>query len=59
MPAGTELSIGYFQLSSGTRQVNLMLISTSSYTCTHTPLQAPLAEHSLQLITLHPGAPGT
>jgi len=37
MPAGAELSIGYFQLSSGEQQANVVLIDTSSYTCTSTP----------------------
>ena len=58
MPAGTELSIGYFQLSSG-MEVDLMLISTTSYTCTSTPPQAPLAEHSLQVMPVQSGSAGT
>ncbi len=37
MPAGAELSIGYFQLSSGEQQADVVLIDTSSYTCTSTP----------------------
>jgi hypothetical protein len=41
MPAGAELSFGYFQLSSGTysgeQQAELVLINTNSYTCTSTP----------------------
>jgi hypothetical protein len=41
MPAGAELSVGYFQLSSGEaageQQADLVLIDTSSYTCTSTP----------------------
>ena len=41
MPAGTELSVGYFQLSSGPaageQQADVVLIDTSSYTCTSTP----------------------
>jgi hypothetical protein len=41
MPAGTELSIGYFQLSSGTyageQQADMVLIDTGSHTCTSTP----------------------
>lgn len=40
-------------------EVDLMLISTTSYTCTGTPPQAPLAEHSLQLMPVHPGSAGT
>jgi hypothetical protein len=42
MPAGTELSIGNFQLSSGEyagqQQADFVLIDTSSYTCSSTPL---------------------
>jgi hypothetical protein len=37
MPAGTELSFGVFQLSSGRQQADFELINTSSYTCTNTP----------------------
>ncbi len=41
MPAGTELSVGNFQLSSGEysgqQQADLVLIDTSSYTCSSTP----------------------
>jgi hypothetical protein len=41
MPAGAELSFGYFQLSSGAysgeQQAELVLINTNSYTCTSTP----------------------
>jgi len=41
MPAGTELSVGDFQLStgeySGEQQADVVLIDTSSYTCSSTP----------------------
>jgi hypothetical protein len=41
IPAGTELSIGDFQLSSGEysgqQQADFVLIDTSSYTCSSTP----------------------
>ncbi len=41
MPAGTELSVGYFQLTSGRaageQQANMSLINTSSYSCSSTP----------------------
>ncbi len=41
MPAGAELSVGYFQLSSGQysgeQEAEVALIDTSSYTCTSTP----------------------
>ncbi len=37
MPAGTELSVGNFQLSSGEQQADFVLIDSSSYTCSSTP----------------------
>jgi hypothetical protein len=37
MPAGAELSVGYFRLSSREQQADVVLIDTSSYTCTSTP----------------------
>ena len=41
MPAGTELSIGNFQLTTGEfageQQADIVLIDTSSYTCSSTP----------------------
>jgi hypothetical protein len=41
MPAGAELSVGYFQLSSGEyageQQADVVLIDSNSYTCTSTP----------------------
>ncbi len=37
MPAGTELSVGYFQLTSGEQQASFALIDTSTYSCTSTP----------------------
>ena len=37
MPAGAELSFGYFQLSPGQQQADLVLIDSSSYTCTSGP----------------------
>ena len=37
MPAGTELSFGYFQLTGGGQQASFALIDTSSYSCTSTP----------------------
>jgi hypothetical protein len=46
MPAGTELSVGDFQLASGEQQANLDLINSSSYSCISTPP------------TLGPGTPG-
>jgi hypothetical protein len=44
MPAGTELSFGYFRLSPGQETVDT-LINTNSYTCTSTaPVAAPPGE---------------
>jgi len=41
IPAGTELSVGAFQLTSGqfagSKQANMSLINTGSYTCSSTP----------------------
>lgn len=37
-PAGTELSFGFFQLTSGGQQVSFALIDASSYSCVSTPL---------------------
>jgi hypothetical protein len=37
IPAGTELSVGYFQLPNGEQQASFALIDTSSYACTSTP----------------------
>jgi hypothetical protein len=37
IPAGTELSVGDFQLSSGEQQADFVLINTNSYTCSNTP----------------------
>ncbi len=37
MPAGTELSVGYFRLTSGKQQASFALIDTSSYSCTSIP----------------------
>ena len=41
IPAGTELSVGDFQLSSGqysgSQQADFVLIDTNSYTCSNTP----------------------
>jgi hypothetical protein len=41
IPSGTELSFGYFQLTSGqyagSQQADMVLIDTNSYTCSSTP----------------------
>lgn len=47
LPAGTELSFGYFRLSSGQETVDT-LIDTSSYTCTSTaPVVLPGKDHKV------------
>jgi hypothetical protein len=43
MPAGTELSFGVFQHSSGEQQADFVLVSSSSYSCSSTPPQGPPA----------------
>jgi hypothetical protein len=37
LPAGAELSVGNFQLSSGQQQADFLLIDSSSYSCSSTP----------------------
>ena len=37
MPAGTELTVGDFQLPTGEHQANFSLMNSSSYACTATP----------------------
>jgi hypothetical protein len=37
MPAGAELSVGYFRLPSGEQQADVVLIDSNSYTCSSTP----------------------
>ena len=45
-PTGAELSVGYFQLTSGqyagSQQADMVLIDTNSYTCTSTPPDPPV-----------------
>jgi hypothetical protein len=43
MPAGTELSFGVFQHSSGEQQADFVLVNSSSYSCSSTPPQGPPA----------------
>ena len=43
MPAGTELSFGIFQHSSGEQQADFVLVSSSSYSCSSTPPEGPPA----------------
>jgi hypothetical protein len=57
MPSGTELSFGYFQLSS--RQETAMgLIDTNSYTCTSATPIAPPSGSDAMLMHSSPGAKG-
>lgn len=37
MPAGAELSVGFFKLASGQQQASVVLMDPDSYTCTSTP----------------------
>ena len=41
MPAGAALGISDFQLASGQQLSTVVLISSSSYSCTSTPPPAP------------------
>lgn len=58
MPAGTEISIGYFQLSSGGQQASFALIDTSSYSCTSTPPAQPVHPTARSCSTAGPGPAG-
>ena len=55
MPAGTELSIGYFKLTRGEQQASLALIDTSSYSCTTTPPGPAGPPHGTRLLYGDPG----
>jgi len=61
IPSGTELSVGYFQLTSGPaageQQANMSLISTSSYSCSSTPLDMSQPDTSNQDLGLLYGGP--
>jgi hypothetical protein len=59
MPAGTELSIGHFQLTRGGQQVSLALIDTSSYSCTSTPPGPAGPSDGSQLLYGAPGPAGS
>jgi hypothetical protein len=58
MPAGTELSIGYFQLTRGEQQASFALIDTSSYSCTSTPPGPAGPPDGSQLLYGGPGPAG-
>lgn len=56
LPAGTELSFGFFQLTGGGQQASFALIDTSSYSCTSTaPGPAGPAEGAQLVYGTHPG----
>ena len=60
MPAGTELSFGYFQTSSGqTEHLLFALIDTSSYTCTGTPPGPSATGPHDGAELVHSGPPGS
>jgi hypothetical protein len=59
MPAGTELSFGYFQLSGGAQQASFALIDTSSYSCTSTPPGPAGPPDGAQLLYGGPGPAGS
>ena len=58
MPAGTELSIGYFQLTSGGQQASFALIDTNSYSCTSTTPGPAGPPDGSQLVYGGPGQAG-
>jgi len=61
IPSGTELSVGYFQLTSGPaageQQANMSLINTNSYTCSSTPPDMTKPDTSNQDLGLLYGGP--
>jgi hypothetical protein len=62
IPSGTELSVGYFQDTSGPaageQQANMSLINTGSYTCSTTPPDMSQPDTSNQDFGLLYGGPG-
>jgi len=58
MPAGTEISIGYFQLSSVGQQASFALIDSTSYSCTSTPPGPAGPPDGSQLLYGGPGPAG-
>ncbi len=60
MPAGTELSFGYFQTHSGqTEDLLFALIDTGSYTCTSTPPGPNETGPHAGVQVVHSGPPGS
>jgi hypothetical protein len=58
IPAGTELTVGHFNLQTGEQQANFSLMSSSSYTCTSTPPDMSKPDTSDQDLGLLYGGPG-
>ena len=62
IPSGAELSVGYFQLTSGRaageQQANMSLINTNSYTCSSTPPDMSKPDTSNEDLGLLYGGPG-
>ncbi len=63
IPSGTELSVGYFHVSTGPdphpeQQANMSLINTSAYTCSTTPPDMTKPDTSNQDLGLLYGGPG-
>ena len=59
LPAGTELTIGNFQLPTGEKQANMDLIDTSSNTCSSTPPTLGPDTPGFGFIYGGPGLPGS
>ncbi len=62
IPAGTELTLGYFRLTTGKdageQQANFSLMNSSSYTCTSTPPDMSKPDTSNEDLGLLYGSPG-
>ncbi len=62
IPSGTELSVGYFKLTSGPatgeQQANMSLINTNSHTCSNTPPDMTKPDTSSQDFGVLYGGPG-
>jgi hypothetical protein len=62
IPSGTELSVGYFQLTSGAaadeQQADMSLIDTGSYSCSTTPPDLSKPDTSNEDLGLIYGARG-
>ena len=58
IPAGTELTVGHFNLRTGEQQANFSLMSSGAYTCTTTPPDMSKPDTSDQDLGLLYGGPG-